>query len=80
MLLEAILELKCLGKREKLNIKLQKQIQDSIPAQIVPAQIAPAQTQAPIQAQEQNKPKTHAEILQTGLQGKNSQDIRLKTL
>ena len=31
-LLEAILELKCLGKKEKLNIKLQKQIQDLIPA------------------------------------------------
>ena len=71
-LLEAILELKYLEKKDKLNTKLQKQAQDLVSAQ---TQI---QNQNQNQVQGQNKPKTHSEILQTGLQGK-SQNIKSKT-
>ena len=61
-LLEAILEFKQLGKKEKLNIKLQKQLQ------------APVSGQIPVQNQIQDpkQSKSYAEILQTGTQGKNS--------
>ena len=64
-LLEAILELKYLGKKDKLNTKLQKQAQDLVPAQ------TQSQNQNQNQVQEQNKPKTHLEILQIGLQEKS---------
>ena len=64
-LLEAILEFKYLDKKEKLDTKLQKQVQEIIPAQR--------------QIQEQKQPKTYAQILQTNTQEKKSQDIRAKT-
>src|SRR5436189_1297471 len=64
-LLEAILEFKYLGKKDKLNIKLQKQVQELIPVQT--------------QVQKQKQVKTYAETLQTGIQEKNSQNIKSKT-
>jgi len=64
-LLEAILEFKYLGKKDKLNVKLQKQVQELIPVQA--------------QVQEQKQVKTYAETLQTGIQEKNNQNIKSKT-
>ena len=64
-LLEAILEFKYLDKKDKLNIKLQKQVQELIPVQT--------------QVQKQKQVKTYAETLQTGIQEKNSQNIKFKT-
>jgi hypothetical protein len=64
-LLEAILEFKYLGKKDRLNLKLQKQVQELIPVQA--------------QVQEQKQVKTYAETLQTGIQEKNSQNIKSKT-
>ncbi len=64
-LLEAILEFKYLGKKDRLNLKLQKQVQELIPVQA--------------QVQEQKQVKTYAETLQTGTQEKNSQNIKSKT-
>ena len=61
-LLEAILEYKYLEIKEKLNAKLQKQIQETTPAQI--------------QAQEQQQSKTYTQILQTNIEKKKSQDIK----
>ena len=65
--MEAILEFKYLGKREKLNVKLQKH-QAPIPVQV------PVQNQT--QAQKQTK--SYIEVLQTDAQGQNKQDIRPK--
>ena len=64
-LLEAILEFKYLDKKNKLNVKLQKQVQELIPVQA--------------QVQEQKQVKTYTETLQTGIQEKNSQNIKSKT-
>ncbi len=64
-LLEAILEFKYLDKKDRLNLKLQKQVQELIPVQA--------------QVQEQKQVKTYAETLQTGIQEKNSQNIKSKT-
>jgi hypothetical protein len=71
-LLEAILKFKYLSKKKKLSTKLQKQTQMIVSAQL------PTQFQAQNQSQKQQQSKTYAEMLQTGIQEKNSQDIRAK--